>query len=346
MNIHERLEAFWCGEKPDRIPYTIYQNEWRHTQHDPAWQALFEAGLGVTWRVPSVKVIRRDIEFRQETYTENGRVFTRRAMITPVGEISTVSAEGWTQKYWLETREDYGGMIYIAKNTQYAPDYAGFLVKQEQIKPYGIALIAAGRTPLQTILVDYVGLENFAYHLYDYAAEVAELYDALLTGFRRQVELIAGGPGRFVSVLENFTAETMGPVRFAQYHLPVYKELFPVLQQSGKIVGTHYDGKLACCKDLIASAPIDLIESLTPPPEGDLTLDQCRAAWPEKLFWVNINVSNYDLPPQELKELVAKLVSQGAPEGRRLAFEVSEQYPHNWKESMPVVLEALNEIEL
>ena len=130
MNIHERLEAFWCGEKPDRIPYTIYQNEWRHTQHDPAWQALFEAGLGVTWRVPSVKVIRRDIEFRQETYTENGRVFTRRAMITPVGEISTVSAEGWTQKYWLETREDYGVMSYIAKNTQYAPDYAGFLVKQ------------------------------------------------------------------------------------------------------------------------------------------------------------------------------------------------------------------------
>ena len=346
MNIHERLEAFWSGEKPDRIPYTIYQNEWRHTKNDPAWLPLLEAGLGVTWQVPSVKMIRKNVEFKRETYTENGHTFTRGSLITPVGEIHTISEDGWTQKYWLETQADYQVMTYIAKNTRYEPDYEGFVHKELEIKPYGVALIAAGRTPLQTILVDYVGLENFAYHLYDFATELAELYDALLTGFRRQVELIAGGPGRFVSVLENFTAETMGPVRFAQYHLPVYKELFPVLQQSGKIVGTHYDGKLASCKDLIASAPIDLIESLTPPPEGDLTLDQCRAAWPEKLFWVNINVSNYDLPPQKLKELVAKLVSQGAPEGRRLAFEVSEQYPHNWKESMPVVLEALNEIDL
>jgi len=44
--------------------------------------------------------------------------------------------------------------------------------------------------------------------------------------------------------------------------------------------------------------------------------------------------------------LIADLVKQAAPDGRRLAFEVSEQYPENWKESMPVVLEALNEIEL
>ena len=57
-------------------------------------------------------------------------------------------------------------------------------------------MIAAGRTPFQTLLVDYVGLENFAYHLYDFETEVAELYDALLAGFRRQVELIAEGPGR------------------------------------------------------------------------------------------------------------------------------------------------------
>ena len=72
MNIHERLEAFWSGEKPDRIPYTIYQNEWRHTKNDPAWLPLFEAGLGVTWQVPSVKMIRKNVEFKRETYTENG----------------------------------------------------------------------------------------------------------------------------------------------------------------------------------------------------------------------------------------------------------------------------------
>ena len=36
-------------------------------------------------------------------------------------------------------------------------------------------------------------------------------------------------------------------------------------------------------------------------------------------------------------------VAEAAPDGRRLAFEVSEQYPANWRDSMPVVLEALKE---
>ena len=40
-----------------------------------------------------------------------------------------------------------------------------------------------GRTPLQTILVDYAGLENFSFHLVEYADEMQELYEALLENF-------------------------------------------------------------------------------------------------------------------------------------------------------------------
>jgi hypothetical protein len=196
---------------------------------------------------------------------------------------------------------------------------------------------------MQTILVDLVGLENFSFHLYDLKAEMMALYQALLDRYRRIVEVVAGGPGRFVSVLENFTAETLGPKRYEQFLLPVYEELFPILHGEGKIIGTHYDGKIASCRDLVAGSPIDLIESLTPPPEGDMNLAECRAAWPDKLFWSNLNVACYDLPPSELRALVLRRVGQGAADGKRLAFEVSEQYPENWKTSIPVVLDALCE---
>ena len=105
-------------------------------------------------------------------------------------------------------------------------------------------------------------------------------------------------------------------------------------------------GRLSACKELIAEAPIDLIESLTPPPEGDMTLSQCRSAWPDKLFWSNINVSTYQLEPKKLAETVLDAVQQAAPDGRRLAFEISEAIPENWKESIPVVLAALKETRL
>ena len=71
---------------------------------------------------------------------------------------------------------------------------------------------------------------------------------------------------------------------------------------------------------------------------------KARAAWPEKLIWSNINVGVYQLPAAELRRLVVDRAAEGAPDGRRLAFEVSEHLPADWRRSMPVVLDALNEM--
>ena len=62
MKIRERIEAFWAGEQPDQIPYTIYQNEWRHYASDPAWDALFQNGLGVTVGLPTYRAILHDVD--------------------------------------------------------------------------------------------------------------------------------------------------------------------------------------------------------------------------------------------------------------------------------------------
>ena len=343
MSIRERLHAFWRGERPDQIPYTIYYWEWRHTADDPAWQGLFDDGLGVTWHQPTFSVTHHNVAFDTETTTENGAEVMRRIQRTPVGEIDALWVDGWHSKYWLETPEDYRVMAYIAQHTEIAPAYEAYETFEGELPEWAVALPVVGRTPLQTILVDFVGLERFGVHLYEYADEVRMLYDALLNNFRRTVDIVADGPGFFVSNLENFTAETLGPRRYREFLMPVYDECFKVLHDAGKIVGSHYDGRTKVCSDVIAEAPIDLIESLTPPPEGDQTLAECRAAWPDKLFWSNINVACYDLPPAELRETVLTRVQEAGPDGTKLAFEVSEQYPANWRESMPVVLDALRE---
>jgi hypothetical protein len=343
MTIRERLEAFWSGERPDQIPYTIYQNEWRHTADHPAWQPMFERGLGVVWYLRTFATAVRDVDIRVDETLENGKRLRREVRRTPVGEITATWVDGWHQKYFLETPADYRVMTHITEHTDLTPCYEAYLARVAQLPPHAIPVPELWRTPLQIMLVDLVGLENFGVHLYEYAEEVQRLYDAMLKNFGRIVEIVAAGPGRYVSNLENFTAETLGPRRYDKFLLPVYEQYFPILHAAGKLVGCHYDGRLASCRKSIARAPIDLIESLTPPPEGDLTLAEARAAWPDKLFWSNLNVGCYELPPTQLKELVLKRVAEAAPDGRRLAFEVSEQYPDNWQHSMPVVLEALEE---
>jgi hypothetical protein len=345
LGIRERIELFWAGERPDRIPYTIYQNEWRHTANDPAWEGLYAQGLGVTWHLSSVREEHAGMEYLVERSEVQGKKFVKHRLVTPLGEIYETFLDGWQQKFYLVSAQDYAVMTWIVEHTSIEPVYDEWLRRSEEIGPSGVPLVMLGRTPNQSILVDMVGLENYAYHLVDLGDEMEALFQALLAKFRRKAELAAGGPGRFVSVLENFTADSLGPARYRKVLLPVYAECFPMLQQSGKIVGTHYDGQLSAVKKLIAQAPIDLIESLTPPPEGDMTLAECRATWPDMLFWSNINVECYDLPAQELKRVVLARVAEGAPDGRRLAFEVSEQYPENWRQSLGVVLDALRETQ-
>lgn len=345
-SIRERLEAFWSGERPDRIPFTTYESKLPFDWSDPVIRQMLKDGLGVVRFVPTWSTrFDGEVEISDQTGRDGKRALRRQTWRTPLGEVSARWTDDWQLKYFLETVQDYRVMIYIVQHTHYAPDYAAFHTQEVILPNYMVPVTRIGRTPLQTILVDYAGLANFSLHLVEYPDELHELYEALRVNFRQLVEIAAEGPGRYINVLENFTADTLGPRRYKQYILPVYEETFGMLHQAGKVVGCHYDGQIGVVKDLVAGSPIDLIESLTPPPEGDMTLAQARAIWPDKLFWSNINLGCYELSADELKREMWQRVQDGAPDGRRLAFEVSEDRPARWRESMPVILAALNEFD-
>jgi hypothetical protein len=51
-----------------------------------------------------------------------------------------------------------------------------------------------------------------------------------------------------------------------------------MLHQAGKLSFAHYDGACKNLQDCVRSVPIDIIEAFTPPPMGDMTVAQARAA--------------------------------------------------------------------
>lgn len=348
MNINERIEAFWSGQKPDKIPYTIMKFFWHVVKDDPVWTNMYKQGLGITWNILSFERIMANTEVKVKQYEEKGKINKTTTYITPVGEIyqneilDNPLQMGWVQKYLLETPADYKVMTFITDNTKIVPAFEEYNAKMKELPFYAVPEMIMARTPLQSMLIDYAGINNFSFHMFEFEDEVHMLYESLERLFSRTINVVAHGPGRYINVRENFTAESLGPERFLKYHVPIYKKYYPILQSAGKIVGNHYDGRLRSCSKLIADSPIDLIESLTPPNEGDMELDECRKAWPDKLFWSNIKISDYDLSPEKLRERIYELVEKAAPDGRRLAFEVSEDIPHNWRTSMPIVLDALN----
>ena len=174
MNIRERIEAFWAGERPDKIPYTIYQNEWRHTQNDPAWEGMYKAGLGVTWHISPYKAEYSGVDVNEHTYKDGESTVRRQTLRSASGEIWQTWKDGWHDEYLLKTANDYRVMTDIVRATKLIPDLEGFKARSEELGPAGIPLIAIGRTPLQTILVDFAGIQKLAYHLVDFEEEVRE----------------------------------------------------------------------------------------------------------------------------------------------------------------------------
>lgn len=343
MTFRERMDAFVAGEKPDMIPYCAYNWFFSSLLDHPVLRQMLADGFGFTKGSGTTREEVPGLEVREDRYEEDGANVRRVTRQTPVGEIHATWRDGWNERFWLVNADDYRVAAWIAEHTQIEADYERYRAVEADAGPHEYVYVGVGRSPMQSILVDLVGLENFGAHLVEHEAEMRVLFEALRRNFARRAEIVAGGPGRLVAVGENFTAETMGPKRYAEFHLPVYEEAFPALHAAGKVVGVHYDGKLRSCRDVVAQAPFDLFESLTPPPEGDMTLAECRAAFPERRFLANINVGNYDLPAAELRQAVHELITQGSVDGRLLAFEISEDLPGNWAAAAPVILAAIRE---
>ena len=251
MTRRDNLIAALDGRLPEWIPYTVNQE---FVTADPAWEALFAAGL---CPIPYVHTVREEmtgVERVVEPVTWQGQAALRVTLRTALGEISQIEVHGWVQEYYLKTPADYRVMTHIVRNTRLSLDPAGFEAAERQVGDRGLTLVGIGRSPLQTILVDYAGLEEFSYHLADGFPELFELAEALEDQLLERCRLTAAGPGRYISLLENFTAESWGAARFRQYHLPVYARLLPIFQAAGKRVFPHCDGQIACVAPLRSSA--------------------------------------------------------------------------------------------
>jgi hypothetical protein len=351
MTTRDNLIDALNGETPDQTPYSIYDWFFTHPRYEfDDWRPLFDRGLGLCLHCSTARCVEHGVKNRVDTRTEGDRCYTIRRKETSVGTLQSVTINSisaprlieWHDEYWIKERRDYEIRQWIVEHTEIVPEYDEFAETEERAGNCGVTVIGGGRTPAMSIQLDYAGEERFALDVALGVEELLELYEAEKKLFLELSRAIAAGPGRFVKWNENLTIPMLGPRRYRELLLPVYDEAVPILEASGKRVMVHYDGQLRAVADQIAGAPFHIVQSLTEPPEGDMTLDACRAAWPDKALWANLNVGLYSLPPEALRQAVTAMRQRAGK--KALAFEISEDVPANWRESVPVVLQTLQDL--
>ena len=356
MTMRDNLITALEGGTPERTPISIYDwNMGAITSDDvaarlaaPEWKRLLDRGLLVCHHCEILEAIEHGVENSTEETVENGETVRIMRKRTPVGELRKVTRNGWHAEDWIKEPGDYLIWKWIVENTEIVPRHERFAKAEAVVGDRGLVVVTGSgnwthRTPAMKINVDIAGTQQFCLDVALEVPELFELYGALKTQFLQEQRLIAAGPGRYVKWLENLTISMLGPERYGDLLMPVYREGVPILEAANKRVMVHYDGALSCIADRIATAPFHMIESLTEPVEGDMTYDQCRAAWPNLVFWANINVGLYDQPAEILRQAVIDRRRRAGKRG--FAFEISEDLPKNWKESIPIVLDAMDELD-
>ena len=328
MTVRENLEAALRGEPVEQIPFALYDGFFNGAA-GPALREIEGLGAINTARPWECAYESVQVETRELPDGADLTVYT-----TPVGELSQrrsiESGYGsmWTLEHLVKRPEDWRVVQYIIEDTHYAPAPEAFEDADERMGEQGIVMASVERMPFQRLWIEFGDIEQLCYLLADDRDKLDRMISAMTL---KQVDcwkLVAQSDAEFVWAPDNLTSDLLGPELYRRYAQPYYEALAEVVHAHHKLIVAHFDGHLAALAELIAATPIDVVESFTPPPNGNISLREAWQAWAPKVLWVNYPPSGHLAEPEQIKARVKKLVAE-VPEWRRLAFELSEDVPED-----------------
>jgi hypothetical protein len=345
MTIRERIVASLHGEPVDQIPFTTYPST---VPADPAEFMALVPGLGLSRRVGLARTATLNVKWEYHRYEEHGASYGRTTMKTPVGEVYTTQRLGaaygsnWYVDHYIKGPDDYRAVEFMVRDTGYSPNYDEYHRCVQETGEDGYVSGNFGYSPLMEMRVNLLGMDRFATDRYDYPDQFWSLHEALREKQREAYPILAEGPAELVIYCGNCHPAVLGR-DFARYTLPCYNELGEMLHARGKMLGCHLDANNAFWAQEVAGSQLDVIEAFTPAPDTDMSVADARAAWPDKVLWINYPSSLHLAPPERIREATLRLVSEAAT-GTRFIVGITEDIPDPaWRTSLPAIAGALAE---
>jgi len=223
---------------------------------------------------------------------------------TPLGTLREVTRHGYHTEYPVKNPQDMKVMQYILDYTGFRFDGHAFQVAERAFGERGVVQTYLPRSPLQRLIVTYMGFENTIYALYDYPNETRDLMKAIEAWDDGMYEVAGNSPLEILDFGENIDAFVDSPPLFSEYMIPYYNRRLDQLHGKGKFCHIHMDGALKPLLPLIKETRFDAIEAMTPLPQGDATLEEIKEGLGDKILIDGIPAI-YFLPDQPLEALEA-----------------------------------------
>jgi uroporphyrinogen-III decarboxylase len=300
MTPHERLVAALRGQPVDRIPWSPFLAYW--WEHQPQEiQAMGQIAFfreigadallrGFTTAFKCSDPFGNDLVLANEMPNvtfhrlEKGNLWCSE-FITPVGSLvstSQLSPDGNTRflvQHPVRCRDDYSVLRYIVERMVIRPSYDQLQTQIDEVGQDGLCVPLVspfGKTPFQSLLEHFVGTRQLVYDLADFPEEVEETLAVMAHKAEEAVRISAESPAEAFISWEDSSTTNVSPALFSRYIAPQMNCWGEILNGANKMFLHHACGHLRALLPIMAKECVDAIESLSPPPTGNVEMWEAR----------------------------------------------------------------------
>jgi len=292
MQSRQRLLNAIRGKETDRVPWSpflayYWESLPKDVQARGQFEYLKEMGADPLLRGSHqlTRCVYHNCEIHETATTqEKAVVYT-----TPVGALTeryVYSASGDTfflVDHPVENAEQFKTLQYIFEHMTIEPNMEAF---ERDLAYYGddalmIPVIGATcKTAFQSMVEHWVGTVNLTYELYDEPEVVEECLAVMQERDDETVKISINSAADGFIFWEDSSTTNISPSFFEKYTMPEVDRWGEMIHGAGKLLIHHACGHIRDLVPLMAQTKIDAIESISPPPTGNISLQDAAKMLP------------------------------------------------------------------
>ena len=237
-------------------------------------------------------------------------------------------------------------MDYVYRNTTIEPDFETYRAADRNMGSKGIVYAEILPIPLQWLLVVIMGTVAWSEIIMLHRDRFEVLLDSLTRVYRRQVDIAADSPAEVIWFPDNLTGSIVSPEIFEQYCSPIYDYACSMFQQTGKLGAAHCDGDYTHLMDQIQNSRFSVVEAFTPPPMGNVSVAQARAAWPDTTISINVPGTLFSQSKNNIKSWIQEYLQEAQAGAGRFVIGCTENYRESdFEHAFSAIAEALDDYQ-
>ena len=356
--MHDRMLAVIQGREHDRVPFAQYNIR---TDPDPSvvvglaapndeiWSLIGRENMGIIRWGRVHRIEHPHCLLQSEKISAGGLPGKRTILHTPLGELTEERYYEPTydapciRKYFVSEPNDYAILAFYLRDIIVDESIDDYLAVAQAVGEDGLVPLWVGRTPFQQLWIEWVSIENLAWHLAECPDLVEECVSLMTLNLRKLFQIIRTAPIPCAIFPDNITAPVIGEKNFRKYCVPLYNELADILADRSIPVLVHMDGALKPLWKAIGESKIGGLESFSPPPGNDTSAKEALSLWPNMRLLLNFPSPAHLGTPAEIHETAVRILEEAGHSGH-LQIQISENVPPGvWRKSFPIIVKAIEE---